>query len=91
MMALSLVTESASIFASLVDTNALAKVVVASLAGAIGVTLATSLAIFGALRFADMRRDERTLEAAAFAVLAAAGTTVSVAAVVYGIVIMTSK
>jgi hypothetical protein len=90
-MSPSIVTDGAIIFASIVDTNALAKVVVASLAGAVGVTMATSLAIFGALRFADMRRDERTLEAAAFATLALAATAVSVAAVVYGIVIMTSK
>ena len=76
---------------AIADTKALAQVIVASLVAGIGVVVAFSLAILGATRFADLRRDERTLEAAAFAVLAIACTLASVAAVAIGLVVMTSK
>lgn len=80
-----------SVLATVVDTSALAKVVVASLVGAIGVTIAVSLAILSVTRFDELRRDERTVEASGFAVIAAVATAASLAAVVYGIVIMISK
>jgi hypothetical protein len=80
-----------SVLATLVDTSALAKVVIYSFVAALGVTTAVSLAILGAVRFADMRRDERTIEAGAFAVLTIVAAAVAMAAVVIGIVIMTSK
>lgn len=79
------------LLATVVDTSALAKVVVASLVSGIGVTLAFALAVLGTTRFADMRRDDRTLEASAYAVLAALAFAVCVAGVVLGIVVMTSK
>ena len=42
--------------------------VVASFVAAVGVTIAFSLAIYGATRFADMRREQhRTAEAVGFA------------------------
>jgi hypothetical protein len=79
------------VLATVIDTSALAKVVLYSLVGAIGVTLAFSLAIMGAIRFADMRRDERAIEAGAFALLATVTAAASIAAVVLGIIVMTSK
>ena len=77
--------------ATVVDWAALRDVVVASLAAGVGVTVAFSLAIMGLTRFADMRRDGNTLGAWAFAGLATAGLAVSGTAVVYGIILMTSK
>jgi hypothetical protein len=79
------------VLATAVDWSALGKVVLYSFVGAIGVTTAVSLAILGATKFADMRRDERLLEAGAFAALAAVTAAASAAAVVIGIVVMTSK
>jgi hypothetical protein len=79
------------VIATVVDWAALGKVVLYSFAGAIGVMIATSLAILGAIRFADMRRDERIIEAGAFAVLAVVGFAVSAGAIVLGIVVMMSK
>jgi hypothetical protein len=76
---------------TIVDTSALAKVIVGSLVAGIGVTIAFSFAILGSTRFADMRRDERTLEAAVFAGIALVGAAACVGAVVFGIVVMTSK
>jgi hypothetical protein len=77
--------------ATVVDWAALRDVVVASLAAGVGVTVAFSLAIMGLTRFADMRRDGRAFEAWAYAGLAIAGLGVSATAVVYGIILMTSK
>ena len=77
--------------ATVVDWAALRDVVVASLAAGVGITVAFSLAIMGLTRLSEMRRDERVVEAWAFGVLAVAGLAVSGAAVVYGIVLMTSK
>jgi hypothetical protein len=80
-----------AVLATVVDWSALGKVVIYSFVVAVGATTAVSLTILGAIRFADMRRDERTIEASAFALLAVAGGAVSIAAIVAGIVVMTSK
>lgn len=77
--------------ATIVDTSALLKVVVYSLVAVVGVTLAVSLAILGATRFADMRANERTLGATAYAILTAAALAVSVGSAVVGVVVMLSK
>jgi hypothetical protein len=80
-----------TVLGTVVDTTALAKVVLASLIAGIGVTLAFALAILGATRFADMRRDDRMLEAGAFGALATIALAVCVAAVVLGIIVMMTK
>ena len=45
----------------IVDWGTLGKVALASLVAGVGVTLIFSLAIVGAARFADMRRDGRVV------------------------------
>ena len=80
-----------AVIATVVDWAALRDVVVASLAAGVGVTVTFSLAILGLTRFADMRRDERVVGAWAYAGLAILGLAVSGAAVVFGIILMTSK
>jgi hypothetical protein len=77
--------------AGAVDWASLGKVVVASLIAGIGITLCFSLAVAGAARFADMRRNERPVEAAFYAVLGVAGLAATAAAIVIGIVVMTTK
>jgi hypothetical protein len=78
--------------ATVVDWEALLSVVLASFVAAVGVTIAFSLAIYGATRLADMRREpHRTTETAGFAVLTGAGLLVTVSAVVLGLVEMLSK
>jgi hypothetical protein len=79
------------VIATVVDWAALRDVVVASLAAGVGVTVAFSLAILGLTRLADMRRDGKAVGAWAYAGLAIAGLAVSATAVVYGIILMTSK
>jgi hypothetical protein len=77
--------------ASIVQTRDLVEAVIASIVAGVGVIAIFSAAIWGGARFADLSRDGRPLAAgtaAAFGVLALAAT---LAAVVIGIVAMTSK
>jgi hypothetical protein len=79
------------ILATVVDWEALADVIVASLIAVIGVTIMFSLAIYGATRFAEVRRDGYTAGALGYAALAAAGLAVTGAAVAVGLYVMLSK
>jgi hypothetical protein len=88
---LSTAPAAASVLATIVDWSALGKVVVYSFAGVIGVTIAFSLATMSAIRFADMRRDERVIEAGAFALLAVVAMAACLAGLVVGITVMVSK
>ena len=76
---------------TLVDTNALLKVIWVSLAAGVGGTAAFSLAIVGAARFTDMRREGRGAEAGAFAFLAALGLGVCLAAIALGLYAIIEK
>jgi hypothetical protein len=77
--------------ATVVETKELLQTVVASLAAGIGVTATFSIMIFGAARFADLRRDNRPASAALFGVLAAVGLILTGAGIIFGIVVMTQK
>jgi hypothetical protein len=77
--------------ATIVEGKELLETVVASLVAGVGVTFIFSIAIWGVARFADLNRNERPLAAAA--ALSAAGLALAgtLAAVVVGIVVMSSK
>ncbi|HKH14755.1 MAG TPA: hypothetical protein VKA47_08885 [Solirubrobacterales bacterium] len=77
--------------ATIVDTEALLKTIVASAVAGVGVTLIFSLAILGAARFADLSRDGRPAAAVAFGVLAVVALAAAAAAVTIGIIVMTRK
>jgi predicted RND superfamily exporter protein len=75
--------------ATVVDIEALGKVAAASLIAGVGVTTIFSLAIHGAVKFIDSRRDGRPLEAAFYATLMTVALLASAATLVLGIVVMT--
>ena len=79
------------IVATIVDTEALWRTVVASFVAGVGVALIFSLAIMGATRFADMTQDGRPLAAVAYGVVALIALAAAAAAVTVGIIVMTSK
>jgi hypothetical protein len=79
------------LIAALIETEALLKVIVASLAGVVGITLAFSLAITGAAGFDESRRDGRVASAGVFALLTLLALAACVAAVVFGRIVMTTK
>ena len=77
--------------AVVVETKELLETVVASVIAGVGITVVFSVAIWGVARFADLSRNERPIAAGAAATLAALAGLVTLAAVAFGIVIMSSK
>jgi hypothetical protein len=76
---------------SIVDGEALLDVLWVSVVAGIGVTASYAAAILGATRAVDLSRSGRVGEATVFALLAVLGFALVVAAVVFGIVVMTDK
>lgn len=77
--------------ATIVETKELVETVIASLIAGVGVTAVFSVAIWGGVRFVDLNRGGRPFAAGAAAVLGALALATTLAAVVFGIVVMTSK
>jgi hypothetical protein len=77
--------------ATIVDTEALLKTIVAAFIAGVGVTLIFSLAILGASRFVDLSRDGRSAVAIAFGALAAVALVAVLVVVAVGIIVMTRK
>jgi len=77
--------------AVIVHTKELLQTILASLVAGVGITFVFSLAIWGAARFVDFNRDQRPFAAGAAAALGGLALAVTLATVVVGIVVMTSK
>ena len=75
--------------ASVVDTDALLTVIWASLAAGVGVTAAFGFAILGGVRALELGRAGRVGEAAIFGVVGVLGVASTIAAIVFGIVVLT--
>jgi hypothetical protein len=76
---------------AVIDWDALLTVIWASLLAGIGVTAAYGFAILGGTRAVELGRDGRVAEAAVFAVLGIVGIATVLAAIVFGIVVLTDK
>ena len=77
--------------AVVVETKELLETVIASLVAGVGVTVVFSMAIWGVARFVDLSRNERPIAAGAAATLAGLALAVTLASVVFGMIVMTSK
>jgi hypothetical protein len=77
--------------ATIIQTTDLLETVIASLVAGVGVTAAFSVAIWGGARFVDLNRSGRPTAAAAAAAIGGLALVTTLAAVVVGIVVMTSK
>jgi len=75
----------------LIDTHALLKVLYASLIAGVSIAVVFSLAILGATRAGDLRREGRDGASAAYGALAVIALVVSAAIVVYGLIQLTHK
>ena len=75
----------------IVEWDLLLQVIWSSLVAGVAVMIAVSLAILGATRAADARRDGDTLDAVFYSALCVLGLAACAAAVVLGIVVMTAK
>ncbi len=77
--------------ATILQTTDLLETVIASLVAGVGVTTTFSVAIWGGARFVDLSRGGRPLAAGAVAAVGALALAITLAAVVFGIVVMMSK
>jgi hypothetical protein len=77
--------------ATIVDTQALLKSVIAAFIAGVGVTLIFSLAILGASRFVERSRDGRPVAAMAFGALGVVAVGTALAVVTLGIIVMARK
>jgi hypothetical protein len=77
--------------ATLVEGKELLQTVVFSTVAGLGVTFAFSVAIWGVGRFGELNRGERPLAAGGAALIAGLGLAFVAGAIVFGIVVMTSK
>jgi hypothetical protein len=79
------------ILASLIDGEALGKVVLFSFLASVGGTMVFSFGIVGLARFDEARRGNRRGSGALWAVLVAVCALIVAAVVVEGIIVMTKK
>jgi uncharacterized membrane protein YidH (DUF202 family) len=80
-----------SVLATIVDWSAVWQTIVAAVAAGVGVIFAFSLAVLGATRWIDLSHDGRGAAALAAAVMGLVAFAACIAAVVLGIVVMTTK
>lgn len=74
---------------AIVDTHALGQVLWVSLVAGAGVTGAYGFAILGVTRALEFSRDGRLGEATVYALIGIAGLAIFLAAIVFGIVVLT--
>jgi hypothetical protein len=77
--------------ATIVEGKALLDSVLASVVASVGITFAFSLGIWGVAQFTELSRNERPVAAAGAAAVGGLAMACVVAAVVVGIIVMTSK
>jgi hypothetical protein len=80
-----------SAVATIVETKDLIETVVYATVSGIGVTAIFSVAIWGAARFTDLSQEDRRPAAVAAAGVAVGALLAVLAAVVFGVIVMTSK
>jgi hypothetical protein len=76
---------------AMIDWDALLTVIWASLLAGIGATAAYGFAILGTTRAVDLGRRGRLPEAAVYGLIGAVGFATVVAAIVFGIVVLSDK
>jgi hypothetical protein len=77
------------VIGAVVDWDALLQVIWVSLAAGVGITAAWAFALLGSTRAVEVGRQGRAGEAVLYAVVGAAGFVAVIAAIVFGIVILT--
>jgi hypothetical protein len=79
------------IVAKIIDAHAAWQAVWTAAVAGVGVTIVFSLAVLGATRSTDLRRNDRPAQAGLFALLALVGLAATIGAVVYAITLITTK
>jgi hypothetical protein len=74
-----------------IDTHALIRMAYSSILAGVGVAVVFSVAVLGAARSSEMRREHRALATAAYTAVAAVGFLVAAAVVIYGLTLVAHK
>ena len=77
--------------AAAINTHALIKMAYSSVLAGVGVAVVFSVAILGAARSSEMRREHRTVATVAYTALAAVGLLLAAGMVIYGLILVTHK
>jgi len=79
------------IVAKIIDTHAAWQAIWTAAVAGVGVTIVFSLAVLGATRSTDLRRDDRDGQAVVYGALALVAFAATIGAVVYAITLITTK
>lgn len=79
------------IAAQVVDWGTIGKVILVALVASLAVSAGFAFSILGAVRSTEMRRDGRAVQASAYALVGFVGAAVCVAAILGGIIALTTK
>jgi hypothetical protein len=79
------------IVAKVIDTHAAWQAIWTAAVAGVGISIVFSLAVLGATRSTDLRRDDRDGQAMVYGVLALVAFAATIGAVVYAITLITTK
>jgi hypothetical protein len=79
------------IVAKIIDTHAAWQAIWTAAVAGVGISIVFSLAVLGATRSTDLRRDDRDGQAMVYGVLALVAFAATIGAVVYAITLITTK
>jgi len=80
-----------TVLATIVDLDALWQTIWTAAASGVGVSIVFAITVLGATRSADLRREGRGAVASLYGLVAFTGLAGTAAAIVYAIVLITSK
>ena len=76
---------------AVIDVRLLLRVLYTALIAGVGVSVVFSLTVYGMTRSSDMRRSQRPVAAASFALLGAVGLALTAALIVAGLILLAHK
>jgi len=74
-----------------IDPHLLLRVLYTAFAAGVGASLVFSLAVYGVVRSNEMRREQRSVAAASYGALGGLGLALTVALIVYGLILLGRK
>jgi TRAP-type C4-dicarboxylate transport system permease large subunit len=74
-----------------IDAHLLLRVFYTAFAAGVGASLVFSLTVYGVVRSTEMRREQRAGAAARFGLLGAIGLALTVALVIFGLILLARK
>lgn len=74
-----------------IDAHLLLRVLYTALIAGVGVAVVFSLTVYGMTRSSDMRREDRPVAAASYALLGLLGLALTAALIAYGLILLARK